>query len=137
MPVLRNAKHEAFAQGLAKGMTADEAYQKAGYKPHRGNASTLRANQNISDRVAELQEKAVERTLVTVESITQELEEARRLALEEGQSSAAVSASMGKAKLHGLLVDKQEHSGPDGGPISVKRFEVEFVEQSGAADKDT
>ena len=32
---------------------------------------------------------------------------------EEGQPSAAVSASMGKAKLHGLLTDKQqtEHSG--------------------------
>jgi len=30
-----------------------------------------------------------------------------------------------------------EHSGPDGGPIPVRRFEVEFVEQSGAADKDT
>ncbi len=30
-----------------------------------------------------------------------------------------------------------EHSGPDGGPIPVRRFEVEFVEQSGTADKDT
>jgi len=30
-----------------------------------------------------------------------------------------------------------EHSGPDGGPIPVRRFEVEFVEQSGSTDKNT
>lgn len=30
MPVLKNARHEKFAQALAKGKTADEAYQLAG-----------------------------------------------------------------------------------------------------------
>ena len=30
-----------------------------------------------------------------------------------------------------------EHSGPDGGPIPVRRFEVEFVEQSKPSDTDT
>ena len=37
------------------------------------------------------------------------------------------------------LADKSvnEHSGPDGGPIPVKRFEVEFVEQSKPSDQDT
>lgn len=30
-----------------------------------------------------------------------------------------------------------EHSGPDGGPIPVRRFEVEFVEQSKPSDQDT
>ena len=30
-----------------------------------------------------------------------------------------------------------EHSGPDGGPIPVRRFEVEFVEQSKTSDTDT
>ena len=55
MPILPNPRHEKFAQALAKGKTADEAYQEAGYKPNRGNAATLKANQSISDRVAELQ----------------------------------------------------------------------------------
>ncbi|MCB5205018.1 hypothetical protein LH464_21360 [Neorhizobium sp. T786] len=102
MPVLRNAKHEAFAQALAKGMNQDDAYAAAGYQPHRGNASTLRTNQNISDRVVEIQSKAVKRAEITVQSLADELEEARAIALAEKQSSAAVSATMGKAKLFGL-----------------------------------
>jgi phage terminase small subunit len=32
MPRLQNAKHELFAQELAKGETADKAYQLAGYR---------------------------------------------------------------------------------------------------------
>src|SRR5690606_33504927 len=35
------------------------------------------------------------------------------------------------------LADKSELTGKDGGPIGVRRFEVEFVEQSGSTDKDT
>jgi hypothetical protein len=45
---------------------------------------------------------------VTVDSITDELDEARTRALESEQISAAISATMGKAKLHGLVVDKSE-----------------------------
>lgn len=61
MPILPNPRHEKFAQALAKGKTADEAYQEAGYKPNRGNAATLKANQSISDRVAELQAGAADK----------------------------------------------------------------------------
>ncbi len=111
MPVLKNARHETFAQGLAKGLTADEAYQKAGFKPNRGNAATLKANQSILDRVTELQSKAVKKIEITVDSLAQELEEARAIALAEKQSSAAVSATMGKAKLFGLGVENRRMSG--------------------------
>jgi phage terminase small subunit len=53
--------------------------------------------------------------MVTVESLTKELDEARLHALkDEKGASAAVAAIMGKAKLHGLLVDKQDHSSSDG-----------------------
>lgn len=54
MPVLSNPKHERFAQELAKGKTATEAYELAGYKPNRGNAATLKQDQSISGRIAEL-----------------------------------------------------------------------------------
>ena len=33
MPVLKNARHELFAQNLAKGMSATKAYAKVGYRP--------------------------------------------------------------------------------------------------------
>lgn len=71
-------------------------------------ACRVLANPKVSLMVAELQMEAQERTLVTVESITQELDEARSLALEEKQAAAATSAIMGKAKIHGLLIDKGE-----------------------------
>lgn len=49
--------------------------------------------------------------MVTVESLTAELEEARQVGIEDRVPSAMVAATMGKAKLYGL--DKQviEHSG--------------------------
>lgn len=111
MPVLPNPRHESFAQALAKGKTADEAYALAGYKPNRGNAATLKANQSILDRVAELQQRAAKKVEVTVESLAIELEEARQIAIAEKQSSAAVSATMGKAKLFGLGVEHRKLSG--------------------------
>lgn len=111
MPILPNPRHESFAQALAKGKTADEAYAQAGYKPNRHNASRLKTNEHITDRVAELQQKVAKKIEVTVESLAGELEEARAIALKEKQSSAAVQATMGKAKLFGLGVENRRLSG--------------------------
>lgn len=66
-------RHEAFAQGLAKGMTADQAYEAAGYKPHRGNASRMSANENILSRVAELVEAGAERAEIDIARTLKEL----------------------------------------------------------------
>lgn len=111
MPVLPNQRHEAFAQALAKGKTADEAYALAGFKPNRGNATTLKAKQSILNRVSEIQIKVAKKVEITVESLAAELEEARSLAIGEKQTSAAVSATMGKAKLFGLGVEHRKLSG--------------------------
>lgn len=54
MPILDNPKHERFAQELAKGLSADKAYEAAGFKPNRGNAATLKQKESISNRVIEL-----------------------------------------------------------------------------------
>lgn len=61
MPVLKNARHETFAQGLAKGLTSDEAYAAAGFTPNRGNATRMKANESIQKRVAEITSKAAEK----------------------------------------------------------------------------
>lgn len=111
MPVLKNARHEQFAQGLAKGMSATEAYAAAGYKGDRKAASNLWTNMDIKERVTELQSKAVKKVEITVDSLASELEEARAMALKEKQTSAAVSATMGKAKLFGLGVENRRMSG--------------------------
>lgn len=119
MPILRNARHEKFAQALAKGKNATEAYADAGYKGDRTAASRLSTNVNVAQRVAELQGRAARKAEVTMESLLSELEEARTLAIAEKQTSAAVSATMGKAKLTGLIVEKREHTGRNGGPIQT------------------
>ena len=69
MPILKNGRHERFAQGLAAGKTIDQAYREAGYAAHRGNASTLRSKQHIRARVAELQSRAAERVVLTKEFV--------------------------------------------------------------------
>lgn len=102
MGALKNARHELFAQGLAKGRPASQAYVEAGYSFSEPNASRLTRNEKVQARVAEIKGKAAARVVVTVESLAHELEEARRIAIGEKQSSAAVQATMGKAKLFGL-----------------------------------
>lgn len=54
MAILSNPRHERFAQELASGKPASEAYELAGYKPNRGNATTLKQEQSILDRVNEI-----------------------------------------------------------------------------------
>ena len=61
MPVLKNARHEAFAQALAKGKTQEEAYALAGYKPSRHHASHLATKRNVADRVAEIKARVADR----------------------------------------------------------------------------
>jgi phage terminase small subunit len=108
MPILSNPRHEKFAQGLAEGKPAINAYELAGYKPDRGAASRLSANVSIQARVAELQGKAAESAIVTLEGLIQEAGELQVAGLKLNQISAAVAALTAKAKLAGFWVDKAE-----------------------------
>jgi len=103
-------KQEAFCQAYIETGNASEAYRSA-YAADKMKAeaihvkaSELLANGKVTVRVAELQGEIKERHGVTVDSLIAELEEARKAALdaETPQSSAAVAATMGKAKLTGL-----------------------------------
>lgn len=111
MPALTNPRHERFAQELAKGKTADEAYVAAGYKPNRHNASRLKTNETITNRVAEIQERGAVRAEITIADLTQMLMEDRTGARSAEQFSAAISAVNAIAKLHGLDVNRVEHDG--------------------------
>src|SRR5215469_9665281 len=106
MAILPNPRHERFAEALASGKTADEAYAEAGYARNRCNAARLKTNENIGTRVAELQAGGAERAEVTVETICAELDAARELAARQKQAGPMVNATMGKAKVCGLLVEK-------------------------------
>jgi phage terminase small subunit len=114
MPILSNPRHERFAQELAAGKTADEAYELAGNKRNRGNASRLKANECIVKRVAELQERAAavaNSTLsISLQWLEEKAEEARQLAMQQGQPSAAVAAIKELGVLSGLRVEKRENT---------------------------
>jgi phage terminase small subunit len=108
MPALTNAKHERFAQALAKGDTSDGAYVSAGFSANRGNAARLNANESVRKRVAELQEKAAEKVETTIADIVAQLDEDRTFAIKCEAPAAAIAATMGKAKVLGLIVDKSK-----------------------------
>ncbi len=121
-------KQEAFCQAYIETGNASEAYRSSyaaeNMKPDAVHvqASKLLDNPKIALRVTELRGEIKDRHCVTVDSLLAELEEARQAALtaETPQSSAAVAATLGKAKLTGL--DKQiiEHTGPGGGAIQIE-----------------
>ncbi len=77
MPVLKNARHERFAQNITKGMSATKAYTKAGYKSTghaaEANGARLMRKDEVQARVAELTAPAVAETQATVERVLQEL----------------------------------------------------------------
>ncbi|WP_024337992.1 terminase small subunit [Bradyrhizobium japonicum] len=73
MPILNNPRHERFAQALAAGKPASDAYVEAGYKENRHNAAALAREEHISTRVHEILAKGAERAEITVENVLREL----------------------------------------------------------------
>jgi phage terminase small subunit len=69
MGPLANQRHERFAQALAEGKTATEAYALAGYKANDGNASRMKGNERIWARVQEIVGRAAERAEVSLERV--------------------------------------------------------------------
>jgi hypothetical protein len=139
MPALKNPRHEAFAQALARSMSASAAYVEAGYKANRHNAAAFAREQHIRTRVAELQEEqlaihqqataaAAANKQVTIESLIAEAEAARAKAMsEKGGSAAAVSALTAKAKLAGMWREKVDQHNT-GSPV-YERIERVIVER--------
>ncbi len=129
-------KQERFAQLYIELGNASEAYRQSysasGMKPAtvNRNAKALLDNNKIATRIDEHRATARERHNVTVDSLTKEFDEARTLAFKTKQPAAAVSATLGKAKLHGLLKDRHEHSGP-GAPPGALKVEVVYVHPDG------
>ena len=108
MPILQNQRHEKFAQELATGKSATEAYCLAGFKPSRQNAARLRTNDDINARVFELQQAAAKSCEISLESVCRELDEAIAVARAKGQAAPLVNAASLRAQLGGLLVEKVE-----------------------------
>ena len=119
------AKQEGFVLDVFKGEYLAQAYRNNYDTSNMTDksvwelASREMAKVKVASRLAELQMESANKAFVTVQSITDELEDARAMAIKENQAAAMTGASMGKAKLHGLLPDKHEITGANGGPIET------------------
>lgn len=130
-------KQEAFCQSYIETGNQSEAYRLSydadKMKPESINrkAKELYDSVKITARINELQGEIKQRHNVTVDSLLNELEEARQAALtaETPQSSAAVAATMGKAKLTGLDKIIVDHTSSDGSmatrPTTIQLLPVE------------
>ncbi len=108
MPVLANAKHELFAQNRAKGMTQIDAFEASGFAPNIGHASRLASNPLVAERVTELLAEAATETITTIYDIARQLDEDREFARGLEAPGPAITATMSKAKVLGLLTEKVE-----------------------------
>jgi len=126
MPVLANHRRELFANLLAQGFTAVAAYEKAGFKRHDGNASTLSRNPEIEERVEEIRGELSQgetgiplgtnviaaRTKVTADSLIDEAEAVRAGAMNSHQYNAANGAIKTKSVLSGVWIERSEIGSP-------------------------
>ena len=120
-------KMENFCLAYMETANAAESYRRA-YNAENMAATTIgREGYNtlqkpqVQARLEELRKNVMERHEITVDTLLAELEEARKAALDADtpQTSAAVSATMGKAKLLGLDKKIVELTGKNGAPIET------------------
>ncbi len=118
-------KQEAFVAAYIKTGNATEAYRRSydagGMAEATINvkACELLKNGKIAGRLQKLRDAVARRQEITLESITEMLIEDRDLARTSGQSSAAIQAALGLAKLHGLVIDKSENKNQNAGTVTV------------------
>lgn len=112
-------KEEKFCYYFVESGKKTESYRKAyacdnmSVRKVVESSGKLLMQDRVVGRIEELRRVLREVSEVNLASLSSELEGARRLAMETGNPSAAVAAITNKAKLHGLMVDKQN--------ITIKR----------------
>jgi hypothetical protein len=112
MAALLNAKHERFAQELAKGKTADEAYQIAGYKRYINVVGLERAVRTMNrqaamlDRIASAldMERTRERTAFA-DTIIPIVTRAKQSALATDKNAADLAREAEKLRAQNVLVE--------------------------------
>ena len=109
MPALSNARHERFAQELAKGKSASEAYVSAGYEESRSAASRLSANVNVQARLDELKERAAANVSLTREWVLEQLVDNAAKAKAAGDFGPSNQALNLLGKELGMFVERTEN----------------------------
>lgn len=133
MPILPNPRHERFAQELASGKSATEAYKVAGYAPNDGNCIRLKGNDRVAARVAELKRGTAEEFILTRQFVLDRLKQNldRAMQVEDGfryEGSVANKALELLGKEVGMFVERKE-VGPPGSFVALLPEKTETAEQ--------
>ena len=116
---LDNPRHEIAAREYAKGATELEAYEAAGFEPHRSNASRLISSDSVQERIEELLEQAALLTVDTIK-ITKDVVLCGLLdkALNSKSDGASVLAwkTLAQTNVVGLFVGDDENAKPKTAP---------------------
>jgi phage terminase small subunit len=107
MGVIKNHKHELFAQALFGGHTADQSYEIAGYSPNSGNCIRLKGNESVKARVAELQQNAARRAEISEAKVLSEL---AKIGFADIRKAVEWRGNM-----------TREYDNPEGGDIAIIR----------------
>lgn len=111
----------------------DEAYELAGYKRNSGNSSTMANMPAIVCRLKEIKDEMFKFSQITAESLAQEADEVRQMALKSGQLSAAVAAIKEKGVLTGKRIERSEIGAPgEFEAMSDEELEHEVLERFAA-----
>ena len=107
-------KQERFVQEYMLDLNATQAAIRAGYsaKTAEQQGPRLLGNVGVAAAIQAGQAEFRKRMEVSKESVTDQLNTAYDMAEANGQTSVMVQATMGIAKVHGLLVDKTEEVKP-------------------------
>lgn len=106
MPPLENSRHELFAQALAAGKTADQAYADSGYAKSRPHASRLATKGNVRDRVQELQSRATKGVILTRQWVLERLVENANRAMQAEPPRDKEGNVVGEYKYEGSVANR-------------------------------
>ena len=104
MPILKNSRWEAFAQAVASGLSASEAYRKIGGKGKKNadvHSNRMMVNDGIKDRIAELKADSTTNKTLTRQEWCEVL--AKIVRDEKERTSDRINAIITDAKLAGEL----------------------------------
>jgi phage terminase small subunit len=146
MPVLTNRRRERFAQLLADGKNATDAYELAGYKRSHSNGPALAKTDEISARVAQITAEAfeqqrvttaaaAERCVITRQSLIEMAKDVYVQAKQSGQSAAAVAALKEIGVLSGIRIERSERGSP-GQFDWLEKLSVDELRQLAAGELD-
>ncbi len=105
-----SAKQQRFVEEYLVDHNATQAAIRAGYSPKTAYSighENLKKPE-IAAAIAAGEARLRRKTEVSIGSLSEEMRVNRDLAIKNNQASAATQATMGMAKLHGLLVDRAE-----------------------------